>query len=276
MQAELNKYFLNTHPAEMMRSEIRPDPDNPRTITEEGKRQLKRSVKKYGVVGGLVVNEQTGFTVVGGNQKIAILDSLNHYDPNKPETDYRLRVEVGNWDVKTEKQLNIILNNPNVGGQWDIDKLASIVPDIDYKDAGLTEADLNMIGCDYLLKTEEENNLAGALSSLTQPLVDEREAEKAARRAAAEVSAEDLSTDEGDDDEADEELSYDERKQRTKDLKAQVREQAQQKADDMEAYVMLSFDNYKAKAAFMQRFGYDPQMKILKGEVFQDQVERID
>ena len=38
-----------------------------------------------------------------------------------------------------------------------------IVPDIDYKDAGLTDADLNMIGIDFLLQTEEERSIADEL-----------------------------------------------------------------------------------------------------------------
>ena len=44
----------------------------------------------------------------------------------------------------------------------------------------------------------------------------------------------------------------------------------------MDAYVMLSFDTYEAKAAFCERFGYDADMKFIKGEVFDEQVERID
>ena len=52
------------------------------------------------------------------------------------------------------------MNNPNAQGTWDFDALARIVPDIDWKDAGLTDADLNMIGVDYLLQTEGENSIA--------------------------------------------------------------------------------------------------------------------
>ena len=44
----------------------------------------------------------------------------------------------------------------------------------------------------------------------------------------------------------------------------------------MVAYVMLSFDTYEAKSAFCERFGYEPDMKFIKGEVFDEQVERID
>jgi len=269
---DLNKYFQQSRSAEMMRSEIRLSDYNPRTITDEGRKQLRRSIKKYGVVGGIVINEQTGNTVVGGHQKIKVLDELNHY-PDREGSDYRLRVEIVSIDPKTEKQLNIVLNNPNVGGQWDIDALAAIVPDIDYRDAGLTEADLNMIGCDYLLKTEQENSIAADLSNLVKPIAEQREAEKAARAAAGQDSDD---TTDGESLEVETEPTWDERVQAMKNLKASVKEKAQRQAEDMEAYVMLSFDTFKAKAAFMQRFGYDPYMKIIKGEVFDGQVERIE
>ena len=44
----------------------------------------------------------------------------------------------------------------------------------------------------------------------------------------------------------------------------------------MDAYIMLSFDTWEAKANFCRRFGYDPYDKFLKGEVFDSQVERVE
>lgn len=61
-----------------------------------------------------------------------------------------------------------------------------------------------------------------------------------------------------------------------KEVKQQVKENAQRQAQDMDAYLMLSFDTFEAKAAFSQRFGYDPYDKFIKGEVFSEQVERIE
>lgn len=61
-----------------------------------------------------------------------------------------------------------------------------------------------------------------------------------------------------------------------KEVKQQVKEAAQKQAQDMDAYLMLSFDTFEAKAAFCERFGYDPYSKFIKGEVFDEQVERID
>jgi len=246
-----NKYF-NSKPVELKRSQIKPASYNPRTISDEGRKQLKRSIKLYGVVGGIVVNQATGYTIVGGHQKVAVLDELNKYDKSTHENDYTLRVELINVDEKTEKQLNITLNNPNVGGNWDFDALAKLVPDIDWKDAGLTDADLNMIGVDYLLQTEEENSIADALSDMMAPVTEQKEADKAAKQ-----------------------LERAEKIAHMKEVKQKVKENAQKQAESMDAYVMLSFDTYEAKAAFCERFGYDPYSKFIKGEVFDEQVEII-
>lgn len=248
MEDSLKKFFSSTI-VEVKRSEIHPADYNPRKIDEQGKRMLKRSMKQFGVVGGIIVNSQTGNTIVGGHQKVAILDEMYKY----PDNDYSLRVEMISVDRKTEKTLNIALNNGNISGQWDYDALARLVPDIDYKDAGLTDADLNMIGCDFLLQTEEENSLAGALEEMMQPVTEQKEAEKAAKQMerAAKVA-------------------------HMKEVKQQVKDAAQKQAQDMDAYLMLSFDTFEAKAAFCERFGYDPYAKFVKGEVFDEQVERIE
>jgi len=247
-----NKYF-NSKPVELKRSQIKPASYNPRTISDEWRKQLKRSIKLYGVVGGIVVNQATGYTIVGGHQKVAVLDELNKYDKSTHENDYTLRVELINVDEKTEKQLNITLNNPNVGGNWDFDALAKLVPDIDWKDAGLTDADLNMIGVDYILQTEEENSIADALSDMMAPVTEQKEADKAAKQ-----------------------LERAEKIAHMKEVKQKVKENAQKQAESMDAYVMLYFDTYEAKAAFCERFGYDPYSKFIKGEVFDEQVEIID
>lgn len=247
MEDSLKKFFSSTI-VEVKRSEIHPADYNPRKIDEQGKRMLKRSMKQFGVVGGIIVNSQTGNTIVGGHQKVAILDEMYKY----PDNDYSLRVEMISVDRKTEKTLNIALNNGNISGQWDYDALARLVPDIDYKDAGLTDADLNMIGCDFLLQTEEENSLAGALEEMMQPVTEQKEAEKAAKQ-----------------------MERAEKVAHMKEVKQQVKDAAQKQAQDMDAYLMLSFDTFEAKAAFCERFGYDPYIKFVKGEQFDSICERL-
>ena len=234
---------------ELNRSAIHFAGYNPRKLSDESRKTLKRGIKKFGLVGGIVVNKRTGLTVVSGHQRLSVMDELQKF----PDNDYRVRVDVIDVDEKQEKELNILMNNPNAQGSWDYDALARLVPDIDYKDAGLTDADLNMIGCDFLLQTEEENSLAGALEEMMQPVTEQKEADKAAKQ-----------------------MERAEKVAHMKDVKQQVKEAAQKQAQDMDAYVMLSFDTFEAKAAFCERFGYDQYTKFLKGEVFSDQVERVE
>ena len=265
---ELSKY-IRTESVELKRSQIRFADYNPRILDDEAKKSLKRGIKKFGLVGGVTVNKRTGFTVVSGHQRLTVMDELQKYDPVTMENDYKVRVDVTDVDEKMEKELNILLNNPNAQGRWDYEKLAQIIPDIDYKDAGLTDVDLNMIGVDYLLQTEEENNIADALDDLMSPIIEEREEAKAERAAVREAEREAERA-------MEQEMEREAKVQHMKDVKQQVKEAAISKAEQMDAYVMLSFSSWSAKAEFCERFGYPAEMKIIKGEVFAEQVERID
>ena len=173
---ELSKY-IKSESVELNRSAIRFADYNPRKLSDESRKALKRGIKKFGLVGGIVVNKRTG----------------------------------------------------------------------------LTDADLNMIGVDFLLQTEEESSIADELESMMSPVTEQKEADKAAKQ-----------------------LERAEKVAHMKEVKHQVKENAQKQAENMDAYVMLSFDTYEAKAAFCERFGYEPDMKFIKGEVFDEQVERID
>ena len=257
---ELSKY-IKSESVELNRSAIHLADYNPRKLSDESRKTLKRGIKKFGLVGGIVVNKRTGLTVVSGHQRLSVMDELQKLTEN----DYSIRVDVIDVDEKQEKELNILMNNPNAQGTWDFDALARIVPDIDYKDAGLTDADLNMIGVDFLLQTEKESSIADELVNMMSPVVEQREAEKAERKAERDVAKA-----------AQEEADRAAKVAHMKDVKQQVRENAQKQADNMDAYLMLSFDTFDAKAAFCERFGYDPYTKFVKGEVFDEQVERVE
>ena len=51
-----------------------------------------------------------------------------------------------------------------------------------------------------------------------------------------------------------------------KDVKAQVQQQAAQRAADNSAYIMLSFDNFANMIDFLDMFGFAPDTQIIKGE----------
>jgi len=283
-EIELQQYFEFSEVMEVLRSEIHPAEYNPRTITPEARKLLKRSIKLFGVVGGIIVNKQTGYTIVGGHQKVDVLDELNKYDKETHENDYKLRVEVVDVDIKTEKEINLTLNNPNVTGEFNYDKLRELVPDIDYKNAGLTEADLSMIGVDYLFKTEKENDLSNALNDLMAPSEEQHRQEVAERaelrqqqreeikKAQEEANAQQSAMDAANPPMTPEELAkaeYEAKKQHMKDVKEQVKNSAIENAQNQDAYFMISFDNWENKAAFCEAFGLDPYNKFVKGEDLQ-------
>ena len=126
----------------LKRSEITPSYYNPRTISDEARKALKKNIKENGIIGGMVWDEQTG-NLVSGHQKLNIADEVNKYEAGK--NDYEIKVEVINVDLKKEKELNIFFNSKAVQGEMDYKKLAQIFPDIDADLAGLDEVDLSMI-----------------------------------------------------------------------------------------------------------------------------------
>lgn len=247
MENSMNKFF-SSEIVELKRSQITPAIYNPRTIDVNARKRLKKSLKDFGVVGGIIVNKRTGYTIVGGHQKVSILDEIYKY----PANDYSLRVEVVDVDEKMEKTMNIALNNSSITGEWNYDALRELIPDIDYKDAGLTEQDLDIIGVDFNFQSEEEDTIAGELDDLIEPVREEHQAEVAQRQA-----------------ERAEKVAH------MKQVKQEVKEAATKAAANMDAYLMLSFDNWEAKAAFCEKFGFNPEEKFLKGEVFENKIEML-
>ena len=165
---DLSKY-IRSESVTLNRSDIKFADYNPRTISEENLKTLRRGIRKYGLVGGIVVNKRTGNTLVQGHQRITVMDDLQKYNPETHENDYSIRCELIDYDEKMEKELVILLNNPNAQGQWDYERLRAIVPEIDYKDAGLTDADLSMIGVDFMMPTVGDKQVEADITQMILP-----------------------------------------------------------------------------------------------------------
>ena len=75
---ELSKY-IKSESVELNRSAIHFADYNPRKLSEESRKTLKRGIKKFGLVGGIVVNKQTGLTVVSGHQRLTVMDELQKF-----------------------------------------------------------------------------------------------------------------------------------------------------------------------------------------------------
>ena len=97
---------------------------NPRRITPEGKQGLNQSMSGHGFVGHIIVNRRTGYTVVGGHQR---LDWLIEKGWNP------VPCIVLDIDRKQEQALNIALNNPEAQGEFEPQKLKELVMLLDMK-----------------------------------------------------------------------------------------------------------------------------------------------
>lgn len=126
------------------RSQINFAPYNPRKEDPEVIKKLKKNFKTVGYLGGIVWNQLSSY-LVSGHKRVQTLDIINNYD-GTPETDYEIKVEAVELDDKTEREQNIFMNSPSAMGEFDMEKIKVLVPEIDYKAAGLSEADMNIYG----------------------------------------------------------------------------------------------------------------------------------
>lgn len=133
--------------------DLKPAPNNPRTITDEKLAALGKSMREFGDLSGVVMNIQTG-NLVGGHQR------LKHFDPSWPIKKRKHKDDTGtvaigeietpfgvwayrevDWPEKKEKAANISANQS--GGLFDYPALKDILVEIN--DGSL---DMELIGFD--------------------------------------------------------------------------------------------------------------------------------
>lgn len=147
-------------------------PYNPRKISEEQLKKLKKSLEEFGDLSGVVFNKRTG-NLIGGHQRVRI------FKEEDPQIDIKERTQtevIGSfkykghlftyrqvdWDEKKEKKANITANNPHIQGYF-TDELQLMLDELKL------EEDFIPLGLDALIteKTEEnkteEDGGAGAI-----------------------------------------------------------------------------------------------------------------
>lgn len=137
---------------EVNRAEIKGAPYNPRKITDAERRKLKAGLQRHGLVSPITWNKRTGH-IVGGHQRIASLDAL------AGTKEYRLRVAAIDVDESREKELNVLLNNPEAQGDWDLLGLKSLFDDktLSLEGMGFDRSDLfHIFGDDITIVREPE------------------------------------------------------------------------------------------------------------------------
>jgi len=152
---------------EIHRSEIQKAPYNPRVLNDAERRHLKAGLSRHGMVAPVTWNARTG-NLVGGHQRVGQLDAL------AGTSDYRLRVAKIDVDEGREKELNILLNNPNAMGDWDLGALESMLRDdaLDLGGAGFDTADVfKLFGSSPL----EERSTSEELTALAEKVREARD-----------------------------------------------------------------------------------------------------
>lgn len=115
VRTKFQKFFTQ----EIARSEIKNAPYNPRRISDDARARLKAKIEGVGLVNVLVWNKRNG-NLVSGHQRLSILDEL------EGGRDYTLIVSVVDVDEKTERELNVFVNNAGAQGDWDLTALRSL------------------------------------------------------------------------------------------------------------------------------------------------------
>lgn len=277
---------------EIMRSQIRLNPLNPKRHTDELVKLQKKNLQKVGFLGGVVWNDATG-NLVDGHRRLLALDIINGYNGD-PSTDYPVKVEVTSLDEKTEKEQVTYMA---VGStRYELDMIAAYIKDIDYKDLGLRDGELR----DILAISEKE---ASALLSdldgefLAKP-TDEDDNEYAGESGDGEESYNEAEEEDADDDSHDSPqegnaspahiqppTSCEENDAAVSDspspeiqpenadriaelrkVKAEAKEAARQKMRDQTACITLSFSTEEALFNFCDLLGISCDSYFAKGE----------
>ena len=85
-------------------AELLPADYNPRRISDRAMKGLRASLERFGELGGIVYNEQTG-RLVGGHQRVKALAALGVVDAE---------VRVVSIPIAEEKAANLALNHAGI------------------------------------------------------------------------------------------------------------------------------------------------------------------
>lgn len=123
-------------------TQIEPADYNPRTITEEAKKKLRNSIETFGLVEPIIINTKNNRIVSGHQRYDILLDMLMESDNlAEREFDYLVKDDYGyifdfnQLQIKNEdyeKALNIVLNNTNLMGDYDYQKLGSLLEELEF------------------------------------------------------------------------------------------------------------------------------------------------
>ncbi|MDE7219264.1 MAG: ParB N-terminal domain-containing protein [Oscillospiraceae bacterium] len=131
-------------------AELIPADYNPRKDLKPGDAEyekLKRSIEQFGYVEPVIWNKTTGF-VVGGHQRLKVLLDMGITE---------VECVVVEMDAEKEKALNIALNK--ISGEWDKDKLALLIADLQGADFDVSLTGFEPAEIDSLFKDARQSKV---------------------------------------------------------------------------------------------------------------------
>lgn len=128
------------------RHELHPHPKNPREIGKKQAQRLRGKVKEVGLVQPLIWNRRSGY-LVGGHQRLDVIDRLEKYDPRTWENDYQIDVSACELSDQQEHEMLVFLNNPSASGTFNLDLLADLNLEIgiDFAGMGFDQIDVDLM-----------------------------------------------------------------------------------------------------------------------------------
>jgi ParB-like chromosome segregation protein Spo0J len=217
------------------RTDIENAPYNPRVMDDKAKKRLKDVLKKHGLVQPIIVNARNN-RIVGGHQRLEQLDAL------EKTQDYELEVALVDVDGKEEAEINLMLNNSSITGDFDFFKVAEITQNfkLDLTDVGFTLEDINILEAEVNIDLQPEipealvSDLEGFIKEPKQPKTEPTQ-------------------------EAKQEL-YDKVDQSRRDFKERDREKSN---NETNSFIVVNFDDVKQKETFLNRNGFNSDTRHL-------------
>jgi DNA modification methylase len=153
---------MDKNAKEIKISELKHPSYNPREIKQEDVEVLKKSIEKFGLRGLIVVNACRGREgiIVGGNMTVMALKEL------KWETIPAKNVDFVSLPEKEEKALSLALNKIAQRRNWNDEKLADIMWELNHSDfdislTGFGEVEIsNLLDSKIFEKSDEEEKTA--------------------------------------------------------------------------------------------------------------------
>lgn len=234
----------------MKRSQINLNVLNPKRHTDEAIKTQARNLKKVGFLGGVVINELTG-NVVDGHRRIMALDNVHKYDGTE-ETDYDIKVEVCQLSDKQEKEQMTYMAVGNT--EADMDLISLYIKDIDTKDIGLSDAEINALMKFVEANDEMEQNVENFENEKKEDFFDFLPTPTAVNPKTADLTPE-------------------EKKAIVKAGKERTREDAERYTESANAQIILAFDSMENKVAFCEMMGIDTEESVVRGEDILEQIK---